>query len=227
MFFKHAVTLLSWAALLSVPVLADASVRSWQWSGDGDELTMYRANGSVTWELSEGSLLLDNSKKSLVAGKVRRPGGFVLAPGKWGDVTFSVDGRSLASEVTVNRDVCLIFGYQDETHFYYAHLSRNSDGKYHTVLMRVDGDSRTVIHEAIEIGVDKGPLVSSKENKRWQNFRVTHRKDGRIAVYVDDMQVPVLKAKDVTYPVGRLGCGTFDDPAMFKNLRVSGTRLDG
>lgn len=194
-------------------------------SSTPEGLTLYQANETVNWKISKGNLQLSNSPASIVEGKIRRPGGYALAPGKWKDATLTVTARSLAPEKTANRDICLIFGYVDDTHFYYAHLSQNSDGKFHTVIMRVDGNSRKTIHKPIAQGNDKGPLVSSLENKKWQTLRVTHKSDGTISIFVDDMETPCMQAVDTTYPAGRMGCGTFDDPAVFKSIMVTGERL--
>lgn len=185
-------------------------------------ITLYQSNDTVSWKLSKGNLQLSNSPASMVEGKIRRPGGFALAPGKWKDVTLTVEARSLSPKQTINRDICLIFGYVDDTHFYYAHLSQNSDGKYHTVIMRVNGNTRETIHKPVPLGTDKGPLNSSQEDQRWQTLRVTHKTEGSISVFIDDMDTPFITANDTTYPVGRVGCGTFDDPALFRSITVSG-----
>lgn len=190
-------------------------------------MELIRANSSVTWTLSPDLLTLTNSAASGVAGMVGRPGGYALAPGDWRNVTLTVEGRSLASEATINRDLCLIFGHLDDTRFYYAHLSRNSDGTLHTVIMRVNGNlpaDRGTIHTPIATGTSAGPLVSSATNPVWHTVRVVHSATGAIAAYVDDMDEPVLTATDTTFPVGRVGFGTFDDPAEFRSATVSGER---
>ncbi|MBB5353629.1 hypothetical protein HNR46_003890 [Haloferula luteola] len=201
-----------------------------QWSTDfpsatlPDGMTLVRSNTTVSWSLSPQNLQLTNSASSTVTGMVGRPGGYALAPGDWRNVTLTVEGRSLATEATVNRDLSLIFGYVDDTHFYYAHLSRNSDGSLHTVIMKVNGNTRNTIHVPIPTGTTAGPLVSSSTNPIWHTLRITHSADGAIAAYVDDMDNPVLTAQDTTYPSGRVGCGTFDDPAIFRAMTVEGER---
>ncbi len=201
------------------------------WSTDFPDSTLprgmelVRANSSVTWTLAPGQLALANSASSSVAGMVGRPGGYVLAPGDWRNVTLTVEGRSLAAESTINRDICLVFGHVDDTRFYYAHLSRNSDGTFHTVIMKVNGNlpaHRGTIHVPIATGSTAGPLVSSTTNPIWHTLRITHSATGEIAAYVDNMSTPVLTAHDTTFPVGRVGFGTFDDPAQFRSVTVSG-----
>jgi hypothetical protein len=186
-----------------------------------------RANSSASWTLVPGLLTLANTTGSSVAGMVGRPGGYTLAPGDWRNVTLTVEGRSLAADGTANRDLCLIFGYVDETHFYYAHLSRSADNSTHTVIMRVNGNlaaNRSTIHTPIATGSSAGPLVSSVSNPVWHTIRVTHSASGQIHAYVDNMDLPVLSANDSTFPVGRVGFGTFDDPAVFRSVHITGQR---
>jgi hypothetical protein len=201
---------------------------SWSTSFPNSQLpagiTLVRAKPSVTWNLTPGALQLTNTSASSVAGMVRRPGGYALSPGDWRNMTLTVEGRSLESSSVAIRDLCLIFGYQDDTHFYYAHLSQQSDGQFHTLIMKVSGNSRETIHVPIPEGPNAGPLTSSLENGLFQTLRVSHQATGQIEVFVDDFSEPVLTAQDTTYPVGRVGCGTFDDRAVFREITVSGER---
>lgn len=42
--------------------------------------------------------------------------------------------------------------------------------------------------------------------------------DGTVEVYFDDMEKPVMTAKDKTFVWGRISVGTFDDLADFKPI---------
>ena len=141
---------------------------------------------------------------------VRRPGEYALVKDARVVSEFTLVATTLMPDEIVNRDVCLIFGYQDDTHFYYAHVSSNSDNRFHNIIMRVDGDSRT------RINVEKSP--EARLSKEWKTIRIRHGKDGTIQVFVDDMETPNMTAQDTTYPIGQIGFGSFDDRAAFATL---------
>jgi hypothetical protein len=141
---------------------------------------------------------------------VRRPSEFALVKDATAVSEFTLVATTLMPDDVNNRDVCLIFGYQDDTHFYYAHISSNSDNKFHNIIMRVDGNSRT------RINVESNP--EARLSKDWKTIKIRHMEDGTIQVFVDDMESPNMTAKDTTYPVGRIGFGSFDDRAAFAAL---------
>lgn len=143
---------------------------------------------------------------------VRRPGEFALLKADAPVGAFTLAAATLEPDTTINRDVCLIFGYRDDTHFYYAHVSSNSDNKVHNVIMRVDGDSRA------RINLEKDPEARLKSG--WTTIKVRHGADGSIKVFVDDMKKPLMTADDTTYPVGKIGFGAFDDRAAFATLSL-------
>jgi hypothetical protein len=170
---------------------------------------------SSTWTKTAGLLTL-NTTAAQVSGMVARPGGYALIPGDWRNTTLTVEARTLRSDSTTNRDICLIFGYVDETHFYYAHVSSASDGTAHTVIMKVDGSVRTTLHAP---ATPPAKLTSS-----WHTLRVTHSATGQIAVFADNLVTPFMTANDTAFPVGRAGFGSYDDPAEFRRVTVTGER---
>jgi hypothetical protein len=133
-------------------------------------------------------------------------------------VTIDASIKTLRPDKVKGRDVCLVFGYRDDTHFYYAHICSESNGGTHNVLMKVDGKKRHVIMR------EKRPVA--RLTSAWHHARVTHQTSGEIKVYVDDMETPIMTARDREYPVGRIGLASFDDPAMFDDVKVTGRRLD-
>ncbi|MDF7805843.1 hypothetical protein P4E94_00230 [Pontiellaceae bacterium B12219] len=143
---------------------------------------------------------------------VRRPGEFALWKSEYPIGAFTIEAATLEPESIRNRDICLIFGYQDDTHFYYAHISSSSDNKFHNIIMRVDGDSRTRINRES----DPEPRLSNG----WKILKLRHAENGDIRIFVDDLTVPLMTATDRTYPVGQIGFGAFDDRAAFATLAV-------
>lgn len=188
-----------------------AHARPVELAGAKDQLVFLNAGSWKTGEvLGRRSLILD------VPGKqrppVRRPGEFALLKGDAPVEEFTVVAASLMPEKIKNRDVCLLFGYRDDTHFYYAHISANSDGKVHNVIMRVEGDRRTRIN--------REPRPEPRLSKGWKTIRIRHLSSGEIQVFVDNMETPNMTANDTTYPPGRIGFGSFDDRAAFAMLEI-------
>jgi hypothetical protein len=158
------------------------------------------------------SLVLD------VPGKqrppVRRPGEYALwnQGQQFKDYSLTLEACSLELASKKGRDVCILFGYQDDTHFYYAHISNDSNGTFHNVIMKVEGDSRTRIN--LEV------LPEPRLPDGWRTVRVSHRSTGDIKVWVDEMDVPLMTADDSTYSSGGIGFGSFDDRAAFRTLEI-------
>ncbi len=143
---------------------------------------------------------------------VRRPGAYALLTHDRPIGEFTLEAATLEPVAILNRDVCLIFGYRDDTHFYYAHISSNSDNQVHNVIMRVDGDRRT------RINLETDPEARLPDG--WRTLRIQHDASGAIRVWVDDMSEPLMTAQDKTYPAGKIGFGSFDDRAAFAVLTV-------
>lgn len=204
---------LALSLLVSILLLDAASAKPVKLAEAQDQLKLLRPENWKTGTI-EG-------KKSLIlhtAGEqrppVRRPAEFALW--KNGQVlknpTVTTTACSLEPAATVNRDICILFGYQDDTHFYYTHVSSNSDGKVHTVIMRVDGDSRTRINLEER---PKAPLTDG-----WNTIKVQHLETGVIKVWVNNMDTPLMTANDTTYPSGGIGFGSFDDRAAFATFSI-------
>jgi Glucose / Sorbosone dehydrogenase len=183
------------------------------------ELTLVHPDTSQ-WTASPGKIaltLLAEQAFPVVAGMVPRPGSYALAPGDWRNVDIRLTARTLRTAATPHRDIVIPFGYVDPTHFYYAHFSAVSDGAVHSVIMKVTGSStRQVIHTPLI--VSPAPFTALGD----ANFRVTHHATGGIAIYSGDLSTPIMTANDTSYPVGRVGFGSFDDPAEFLSFSVSG-----
>lgn len=184
-------------------------------------VTLIRPTTS-TWTPAAGKLTLALTAEQaypVIAGMAPRPGAYALIPGTWRNVDIRMSARTLRTAATANRDVLIPFGYVDETHFYYAHFSATSDGTAHTVIMKVNGaNTRTVINTPLTVSPAPFTTLAST------NFRVTHAATGGIAIYCGDLETPIMTATDTSFPVGRTGFGTFDDPAEFTAFSVSGER---
>lgn len=124
-------------------------------------------------------------------------------------------------EVT-NRDVIIVFGWQSDTEFYYAHLSTDNTIYPHNGIFKVNNADR----ERLEYqwnGRSRGanPAVV---DARWHDVTVRHLPaTGEIAVYVDGSRDPLMTARDTTFGSGRVGFGSFDNIGRMRDFEVKGT----
>lgn len=127
------------------------------------------------------------------------------------------DLRVRARSTTRNyahRDLCIFFAVQDASHCYYAHLGLEADAASHNVMI-VDGTDRRPITVERTNGV---PWTDG-----WHELRVLRdSRSGRIEVFFDDMEQPVLRAVDTRFAAGRIGIGSFDDLGDFSRVELYG-----
>lgn len=114
-----------------------------------------------------------------------------------------------------HRDLCLFFGYQGPDRFYYVHLASAADENAHNVFL-VDGAPRWNIAERTTEGIEWG-------EDTWHRVRLERRlEDGSIRVFFDDMQKPIMEARDSRFSWGMVGFGSFDDVGRIRNLVLRG-----
>ena len=117
-----------------------------------------------------------------------------------------------------HRDVCLFFGYQDAGHFYYVHLGKKTDAHANQIFV-VDGKPRTKISTKTTAGTNW--------DDAWHDVRITRDvEQGTIRVFFDDMETPIMVARDKTFVWGRFGVGSFDDTSQWDSVRVTGKRVE-
>jgi hypothetical protein len=132
------------------------------------------------------------------------------------DFTFKCKVKCDAPTYQRYRDVVVIFGYQDDTHFYYAHFSNISDD-LHNAIMLVDGDYRQKLNEDLP-----EPTLTDLE---FHEVKVRRKvKTGDIEVHFDGKLV--MEANDMTFTSGKIGVGSFDDTGGFDDVYVKGKRLE-
>ncbi|MBI5833036.1 MAG: hypothetical protein HZB16_12130 [Armatimonadetes bacterium] len=193
---------------------------------DGD-LSRWQPLHAENWELRmvredglDNHILALRTAPPLRPG-VRRPAETLLVRDRvWRDVTLDVRARSLRAATVVGRDVVLIFGYVDDLHFYYAHLSNDSNGSTHNVIMKVNGDDPDPAKQRVTIQAERRPEPRLTDG--WHAMRVEHRADGAIRVFMDALDKPLMTAQDTTYPAGGVGLASFDDTAEFDDVRIVG-----
>ncbi len=158
--------------------------------------------------------VLDQFQVSKYQPAVRSPLNIALLKGHdLGDFVLDVKVRSTTRDYG-HRDICLFFGHQDASHFYYVHLGKLADDAANSIFL-VNGKPRVSIAEKRTKGT---PWTDG-----WHHVKIVRNiKDGLIQVYFDDMQSPVMATHDKTFTHGRFGVGSFDDTGMFDEIRIWG-----
>jgi hypothetical protein len=151
-----------------------------------------------------------------VPGPVRAPTSRSLLAGH--DVaSFEFSGRLRCDTdpAIAVRDICILFHYRDPTHFYYVHFAGSSD-EVHNIIGLVDGADRVKINAE-----PAGGSVARLTDRAWHAFKVTcDARTGEIRAYLDDMNAPILTARDRTLGHGLVGVGSFDDTGAFDDLEL-------
>ncbi len=188
--------------------------RRWEFDGPA-RLAQWRLSDDAAWRVRDGSLELHAA--SSYSPPVRSPRALALADVRVGDFELDVVAQQTGREYP-HRDLCIVFGVQSPSRYYYAHLASAADAHAHNVFL-VDGADRRAIGTAHTDGVDWGA--------GWHRVRLRRSvTDGRIEVYFDDMQRPVITATDHTFADGALGVGSFDDTGRFKDIVLRAPRLE-
>ena len=110
-----------------------------------------------------------------------------------------------------HRDCCVFFGYQDDRHFYYVHLGAKPDPHSGQIMI-----------------VDDAPRLALTENKTpvawgdgWHKVRLVRRViEGTIEIYFDDLETPIMAAKNSKFGAGQVGIGSFDDMNEFDDIMI-------
>ncbi len=134
-----------------------------------------------------------------------------------GDFVLTVKVESTNYKAGNHRDLCLFWGRQDASHFYYVHFGAKADPHACQVFI-VDGKPRA------KITVDEAK--GTPWGKAWHVVRVVRTvADGKIKVYFDDMERPMMTAQDDTFKWGQVGLGTFDDNGNFDGFELQGVKV--
>ncbi|MDX9753413.1 MAG: hypothetical protein RBU29_05590 [bacterium] len=190
------------------------------------------ANDQARWEPTDPKawkVITENDRpvyslfqQSKYTPPVRLPFNQSILKDLWvSDFVIEVEAKSTGRQYA-HRDICVFFGKQDETHLYYTHVSPSA----------VDGDP----HAHSIFIVDATPRLSIAtervkktlwENDTYYKIRVVRNSQtGEIEVFFHDMTTPIMKAKDTTFPVGRVGIGSFDDTGDFRSVKIWGKKAE-
>jgi len=116
--------------------------------------------------------------------------------------------------------MCLFFGWQNPSHFYYVHLGEKQDPNSSQIFI-VNADPRTPITEKNSGGIPW-------ESGHWHDVKLVRKvTDGLIEVYFDDMNKPQKVAHDKTFLWGLVGLGSFDDLGLWDDVKINGVPVKG
>jgi hypothetical protein len=169
------------------------------------------------WRFSPSNAL-ELTKQSEYKPIVRSPVNIALIADKvFEDFVLEADFMQTGREYG-HRDMCLFFGFQTPTNFYYTHIATAADPNAHNIFI-VNGKPRTNIAKKTTKGVDWGLGV-------WHKVRLERKlADGSIRVFFDDMSEPIMIAEDKTFGSGYIGFGSFDDTGMVDNIVIRGAKV--
>ncbi len=135
-----------------------------------------------------------------------------------GDFVLTAKVQTTNLKAGAHLDMCVFWGYQDPSHFYYAHLGRKPDPNSSQIMI-VNGAPRKMITQ------NQSPGVPWDE--KWHHVKVVRRTaDGTIEVYFDDMRKPIMTATDKTFLWGRVGLGSFDDHGNWDDVKLYGVKVE-
>lgn len=172
---------------------------AWKWSGEGAERVL--------------SLVAQSKGKP----DFRSPLNLAWLGGReWKDFTLTAEVR-LTKFDAGNNDLCVAFGGAEKNRFYYAHLGEQADEPHHQIHIVDQADRRPIT-------TFRSAGTPWKKGK-WHRLKIVRNTaTGDIGVWFDDMEKPVLTARDKTLGWGKIGLGSFDDLGEFRHVRIRGTR---
>ncbi len=182
---------------------------------EDSSLDQWQATDPSAWRIDEepdGGKVLALFGKSNYQPEVRSPFNINLIKGiEIGSFILELKLKSTTEDYN-HRDLCLFFGYQDPSHFYYVHLGKTADPHANSIFI-VDSEPRVSIATTRSDGTDW--------DEKWHRVRlVRDLEKGTIEVYFDDMNQPIMTAKNDRFAGGRIGVGSFDDTGQFDDIRL-------
>jgi hypothetical protein len=180
------------------------------------KLDGWQATDPAAWRIEEarGGKVLAQFKNSDYEPPVRSPLNINLIRGVVVK-SFVLELKMFSTtEDYPHRDLCLFFGHQDPSHFYYVHIANRADAHANSIFI-VNGEPR--------VSIAKTRTEGTKWDDNWHTVRlVRDAGKGTIEVFFDDRPEPIMTAVDDSFKYGRIGVGSFDDTGQFDDIRLWG-----
>ena len=131
-----------------------------------------------------------------------------------GDFEITADVQSTNVDAGPHRDMCIVWGYQDPSHFYYVHYGAAADPNACQIF---------IVNNAARMPITVKEAKGTPWTKGWHKVKVMRNSgEGTIEVFFDKMDEPFMTAHDNTFTWGRVGLGTFDDNGNWDNFELRG-----
>ncbi len=170
------------------------------------------------WKVIEedGESVYSLSGASDYAPPVRSPKNISLLDGlDVSDFVIEADLKQTGKEYG-HRDLCIFFGYNDPSHFYYVHIATKSDPHANSIFL---------VNGAPRVSIAKERTDGTQWGTGYHKVRIVRKvESGLIQVFFDAMDKPIMVAEDKTFTGGKIGFGSFDDTGNFKDIRIWGKK---
>lgn len=171
---------------------------------------------SNVWRISKGDdgNCMELFGKSEYKPEVRSPFNIaVIKEVLVGDFIFEIKLNQNGREYP-HRDLCLIFGFNNASNFYYTHIASKADAHANSIFIVNDEPRKSIALERTD-GTNWGTEDS------WHTAKIVRKtQEGLIEIYFDDMTKPIMTATDTHFKSGYLGFGSFDDTGKFDDIKV-------
>lgn len=172
----------------------------------------WTVQNAADWKIEDGPVLKLIASANPIPGQPRRPQKFAVAE--------TAPFRKVTVEAEIRpggRSLIIVYSWQDETHYNYAHISSDTAVKQnvHNGMFHVFGGER------VRISALDGP--QSFTTQEWTPVKLVFDGDtGRCYVEVNGKRNPSLEAVDLSLRHGRVGLGSFNELGEFRRVRISG-----
>ncbi|MEX0676360.1 MAG: hypothetical protein WD063_04755 [Pirellulales bacterium] len=113
-----------------------------------------------------------------------------------------------------HRSMVVVFGYQDPAHFYYVHFGKRTDDHANQIF---------IVNGAPRVKISTKTTPGTPWDDAWHRVKIVRSVgDGKIDVYFDDLETPLMAAADKTFAWGQIGIGAFDDLGNFDQIVLCG-----
>ncbi len=188
---------------------------------DASALKDFVFTDPAAWRYSQtnGQGALELHAQSKYKPKHRSPVNIALLADKvFGDFILEVELTSTVKPYG-HQDMCLFFGFQEPSKYYYNHIAVAADANAHNIFIVNEAPRKNFARETTK-GITWGQGVTHKVRL------VRNLADGSIRTYFDDFTRPIMTAEDKTFARGHLGFGSFDDLGRISRIKIWGPTVE-